>query len=62
MFLRKDGAKSFSLTVDGTVSSLSIDVDASDPTLFVFDAIAAVFNVAASSGVYAEVVSDSPPV
>lgn len=54
-----DGTESFSLTVGGTTFSMSVNVAASDTNLDVLDAIAAEFNAADSSGVYAEVVSDS---
>ncbi|MCP4039385.1 MAG: flagellar filament capping protein FliD [bacterium] len=54
-----DGTESFSLTVEGTTFSMSIDVGASDTNIDVLDALADEFNDQASSGVYAEVVSDS---
>ncbi|MFT5442485.1 MAG: flagellar hook-associated protein 2 [Myxococcota bacterium] len=53
-----DGTESFSITVDGTTFAMSIDIDVGDTNLDVLDAIAAEVNDQASSGVYAEVVSD----
>ncbi len=53
-----DGTEAFSLTVDGTTFSMSVEVDSSDTNIDVLDAIADEFNAADSSGVYAEVVSD----
>lgn len=54
-----DGTQSFSLVVEGTTFSMSVDVGASDTNLDVLNALADEFNDQASSGVYAEVVSDS---
>lgn len=54
-----DGTEAFSLTVEGTTFSMSIDVAASDSNLDVLDSLAAEINSQSSSGVYAEVVSDS---
>ncbi len=54
-----DGTQSFSLTVEGTTFSMSIDVGSSDTNIDVLDALAEEFNAQDSSGVYAEVVSDS---
>jgi flagellar hook-associated protein 2 len=54
-----DGTEAFSLTVSGTTFSFSIDVDAADTNYDVLGKIADEFNDANSSGVYAEVVSDS---
>ncbi|MCH7866402.1 MAG: flagellar filament capping protein FliD [Myxococcales bacterium] len=54
-----DGTEAFSLTVEGTTFSFSITVDASDTNYDVLGKIADEFNGANSSGIYAEVVSDS---
>ncbi len=54
-----DGTQSFSLVVEGTTFSMSIDVGASDSNADVLSALADEFNDQASSGVYAEVVSDA---
>lgn len=54
-----DGTQAFSLIAEGTTFSFSIDVDASDTNYDVLVKLADEFNNASSSGVYAEVVSDS---
>ena len=54
-----DGTLSFSMEVEGTTFSMSIDVGASDDNRDVLNALADEFNAQASSGVYAEVVSDT---
>lgn len=54
-----DGTHAFSLVAFGTTFSMSVDVDASDTNIDVLNALADEFNDQASSGVYAEVVSDS---
>ena len=54
-----DGTENFSLTVDGTTFNFSVSIGASDSNLDVLENIASEFNAADSSGVYAEVVSDS---
>lgn len=54
-----DGTQAFSLIAEGTTFSFSIDVDASDSNYDVLVKLADEFNNASSSGVYAEVVSDS---
>ncbi|MDP6977180.1 MAG: flagellar filament capping protein FliD [Myxococcota bacterium] len=54
-----DGTQSFSLTVEGITFSMSIDIASGDTNIDVLDALAGEFNDQDSSGVYAEVVSDS---